>query len=212
MHIEVLEAVGWFVDRLARHRETRGISKPLAVLDVGGRNVNGSTREIVEARLPVASWLAVDRLDDEGVDVVVDFSDCPGSRDHEIWTTAWARVYDAGPFDLSIATEVFEHDPDGWPQILANMAHLTRHGGTVVATFATEGRHRHSAVDGRLIDEGEEPYRNVPRHEFVDVVETLGTLGVVEIREAHPPHDLYFMATKVDPGATWSGGGLEVGP
>lgn len=99
----------------------------LTVLDIGGRNVNGSVRDL----FPHADYTALDILPGEGVDIVANAAS---------WTPDRA-------YDLIVCTEVFEHT-DQWPQILEVAAAACRPGGRLVLTMAGPGRPEHSAIDG----------------------------------------------------------------
>lgn len=99
----------------------------LSVLDLGGRNVNGTVRDL----FPNADYTALDILPGDGVDIVANAAS---------WTPD--RQY-----DLVVCTEVFEHTPE-WPQILRVAAAACKPGGRIVLTMAGPGRPEHSAIDG----------------------------------------------------------------
>lgn len=127
--------------------------EPLAVLEFGACNVNGSARDVYHQ---AASWYGIDVAEGRGVDEVADAA---------TWTTA-------DRFDIVICAEVFEHTPD-WRAIVNNAhAHL-REGGMFLASCATADRPDHSAVDGGLLRPGEY-YRNVGHREMCDHLATMG--------------------------------------
>lgn len=108
---------------------------PGHVLDVGGRNVNGSVRDCFPAAL---SYTALDVLAGDGVDIVAD-----------------ATVWDPDrQYDTVVCNEVFEHTPD-WPAILRTIRRALAPGGEVILTMAGPGRAPHSAIDGRELRAGE---------------------------------------------------------
>jgi hypothetical protein len=74
--------------------ESYGISNGL-VVDIGGRNVNGSLRSFFETK--GMKFVCVDMESDSSVDVVVH----PGER----------LPFDDGSVDLVVSTSCFEHDP-----------------------------------------------------------------------------------------------------
>lgn len=155
MHAEAYEFCRYAAGKIGRYIDMSEAS----MLDVGGRNVNGSVHEL----FPVYSVTTTDIIEGEGVDFVVDFSikDIPKYL-------SWGSK-----FDIVISTEVLEHAPD-WRNIVENMIESTKPGGWVVITCATTGRPPHSAIDGHfLTDEDEEFYANVTDHDLVLAVQDL---------------------------------------
>lgn len=142
MHPEALE----WVSRYASDAE-------LAVLDIGGRNINGSPR----AMFPNADYTTLDISPGEGVDIVADAA---------TWTPD--RRY-----DLVIACEVFEHT-DAWPQICATAHKACRKGGRFITTMAGPGRVPHSAVDGGSTLYLGEHYANVDPVDLTRILEGSG--------------------------------------
>lgn len=142
MHHEAAEWVArWAPDR------------PVAVLECGGRNINGGVRHVFQ----VASWTSVDITDGPDVDVVVDFCDYePGSH-----------------VDVVVCCEVAEHTPD-WPTICWNAARHLDQGGMFLFTAAGPGRSPHSASDGGELRPGEH-YENVDPARLRDVLAPLFT-------------------------------------
>lgn len=129
MHAEAFEFI-------RRHATT----EPVAVLDVGGRDINGTPRPLWPAADP---YRILDIAPGPGVDIVADAA---------TWTPD--RLY-----DIAVCAEVFEHT-DVWPQILKTTHGALRPGGLLILTMAGPGRAPHSAVDGGPIRDGEY-YQNV---------------------------------------------------
>jgi SAM-dependent methyltransferase len=77
--------------------ETYGIQNGL-VVDIGGRNVNGSLRNFFETR--GMKFICVDMESDSSVDIVVP----PGEK----------LPFEDGSVDLIVSTSCFEHDPCFW--------------------------------------------------------------------------------------------------
>jgi SAM-dependent methyltransferase len=123
------------LDWVARYATNESVT----VLDLGGRDINGSPRSL----FPGATYVALDIVDGPGVDVVAD-------------AATWQpdRTYDA-----VLCCEVFEHT-DAWPLICATAHRACRSDGLFVVTTAGPGRAPHSAVDGGAIREGEH-YANI---------------------------------------------------
>lgn len=110
-----------------------------AVVEFGGRDVNGSVRPLFAG----ASYLSVDLEPGDGVDVTADA----------------ATVNVGGDWDCVVCCEVLEHAEE--PERLIEAARRAlRPGGLFVMTCAGEGREPHSAVDGGQPRQGEH-YRNI---------------------------------------------------
>lgn len=101
-----------------------------SVLDIGGRNVNGSNRDF----FPNAKYKALDIVSAPGVDIVAD-------------ARTWAP--DGEFFDLVICISVFEH-VERWQDIVTTMWLSCASGGHVLITCAGPGWGEHSADDGPL--------------------------------------------------------------
>lgn len=130
MHAEALEWV--------RQHAT---DKPVTVLDLGGRDINGSPRHL----FPGATvYRVLDAIDGPGVDVVADAA---------TWTPD--RTY-----DVVLCCEVFEHTAS-WPQICSTAFGACRPGGRLILTMAGPGRPEHSAIDGEFRLHPGEYYGNV---------------------------------------------------
>lgn len=99
-------------------------------LDVGGADVNGSVRD----QLPYTNWTGLDIEPAPGVQIVAD-------------AAAWRPEKGVDPpFDLVIATELFEH-AERWREIIQTMALALHPGGPelLIATCASTGRPPHGA-------------------------------------------------------------------
>lgn len=94
------------------------------VIEIGSFDVNGSIRKIFDA---AADYTGVDLKAGPGVDLV--------SYGHEV-------DQPAGSFDFALSGECFEHDPH-WRDTFQNMARMTRPGGLVAFTCASQGRPEH---------------------------------------------------------------------
>jgi hypothetical protein len=140
-------------------------------LDVGGRNVNGSVREL----LPGVQWAGMDIADGPDVDIVGD-----ASRDD--WD--FSQIY-----DIVIATELFEHTPN-WRAIIKNMASWLDPAGPqlFIATCASVNRRAHGASGEMWPPEGEW-YQNVTKDELES--ELIKHFKVVEVVWNPSPGDLY---------------------
>lgn len=143
------EALAW-----VRRYATAG---PVAVLDIGGRDINGTCRPLFPA---AAVYTSVDLQPGRGVDVVADIT---------TWTPDRA-------YDLVLCAEVFEHTA-AWRDICAAAHGACRPGGRLVVTCAGPGRAPHSAVDGAELRPGEH-YANVTADELADALTAAGWVDV----------------------------------
>lgn len=109
------------------------------VVEFGGRNINGSVREWIDA----GDYLSIDVVDGAGVDLVADAAEWDGDA----------------KYDLVVCCEVLEHTK-AVAEILASAGRALRPGGTFVLTAACDPREGHSAIDGAELRDGEY-YRNL---------------------------------------------------
>lgn len=148
-----------------------------AVLDFGGRDINGSVRGL----LPNAHWLGVDIAPGPGVALVLDLTtlgSMPVAYGHAI-----------------VCTEVFEHVRD-WPQIVRAAAQSLREDGPQLffVTCASTGRRPHG-VSGAMDPAPGEWYANVPPDDVRAVLKRHFTEVVVEYQAN--PGDVYAWARGV---------------
>lgn len=130
MHAEAL-------DWLTKH--AGGLGTPGTVVDVGGRNINGSPRHL----FPGSDYTAVDLHPGPGVDVVSDIRD-------------WQPP---APVDVVVCAEVLEHAPRP-AEVIDACRRLLRDGGTLLITAAAPPRAAHSHIDGGRLRDGEH-YANI---------------------------------------------------
>jgi len=134
----------------------------LAVLDIGGRDLNGSTRPLFPNANP---YHVIDIRPGKGVDIVADAADWRGNE---------------GSYDLVVTTETFEH-AEKWREIIRTAWHVLRPGGWLIFTCAGPGRPPHSGVEAVWGLIGDEWYANVSPQE---IAAELRIQGWTEI-EAH---------------------------
>lgn len=132
------------------------------VLDVGGRNINGTPREL----FPNAKYVTVDLLEHDSVDHVGDILDLDAKKL-------------GGPFDLIIYAEVAEHSED-WVAHLAHMFGMLKADGLLVITAANLNRTPHSSVDGGPLRD-DEFYENIDPQMLAD--ELYALTDYVQIEE-----------------------------
>lgn len=125
------EARAWIADHVP--------ASPVSVVEVGGRNINGGVRDLIDAEW----YCSVDLAAGHGVDVVADFAQWAPGR----------------PVDLVVCCEVFEHTA-AWPTLCHHAAEILDADGVFLVTAAGPGRAPHSAHDGGGLHGGEF-YENV---------------------------------------------------
>lgn len=155
MHTEALE----WVSRYAN-------GEPGAVLDLGGRDINGSVRHLFPAADP---YRVMDIRPGDGVDIVADAATWTPDRE----------------YGVVVCTEVFEHTAN-WPQICATAYDALRPGGRFIATMAGPGRPAHSAIDGLFRLHPGEYYGNVHPDTLRAVLELCGWRDIVVDRQRSP--------------------------
>jgi SAM-dependent methyltransferase len=165
------EAMAW----VARY----ATDDPVSVLDLGGRDINGSPRHLWPKADP---YTVVDIRPGPGVDIVADASELG-------WLPDTGESY-----DVVVCTEVFEHAPR-WPMICATAHQALRKGGRLILTMAGPGRPAHSAVDGLLRLLPGEYYGNVHPDTLRAVLELLDFECIVVDRQRSPA-DTRAMAVK----------------
>lgn len=138
---------------------------PISVLDIGGRDINGTSRDLFAA----AEYTVLDIAAGPGVDIVADAATWTPDRE----------------YDLVLCTEVFEHTPS-WPQICATAHKACRPGGRVVLTMAGPGRPEHSAVDGGWTLHPGEHYANIHPHDLLQALEAAGWRDIIVDRQDSP--------------------------
>jgi Methyltransferase domain len=139
--------------------------EPVRVLDLGGRDINGSPRDLFPKADP---YIVVDERPGVGVDIIADAS----------------RWLPSEVYDVVVCTEVFEHTPR-WPAICVTAHYALAPGGLLILTMAGPGRPPHSAVDGRLLRSGEY-YGNVHPETLRAVLEMVGFRDIVVDRQRSP--------------------------
>jgi SAM-dependent methyltransferase len=149
MHTQVLDWVGQF-----------RTLEDLSVLDIGGRDLNGSTRMFFPNANP---YHVLDILPGTGVDFVADAAD---------WRQPEGRQY-----DLVLSTETFEH-AKRWPEIIKTAWDVLRPGGWFIFTCAGPGRPPHSGVAAVWELSPGEWYENVSAGQIAEVLLEQGWEGI----------------------------------
>ena len=143
------------------------------ILDIGGRYINGSPRDLFP---DAESYTVLDLHDTPDVDVVAD-------------ATTWQPD---GTYDVVVCTEVLEHVAD-WHLIVATCATALSPGGYLILTCATDPRGPH----GGFSEAGPEPgehYENVHPGKLAIAVAAYGLES--EDMKVDESGDLYCLARK----------------
>ena len=134
----------------------------LRILDVGGRNINGTPRSL----FPNADYTTVDLIEHASVDIVGDILELD------------ADDLD-GPFDVVIYAEVAEHSPD-WAMHLAHLFDLLAADGVLLITAAGPDRTPHSSLDGGPLRE-DEFYQNIDPEMLADELYKLTDYVAIDV-------------------------------
>lgn len=167
------EAVRSYVKRFAT-------DEPISVLDIGGRDLNGSVRDL----FPAATYTVLDILPGPGVDIVADAATWREDGFQECW-------------GLVVCCEVFEHTPR-WPLIIETIWRSLYEGGRAIITCAGAGRAPHSGIHATGIQPGEY-YANLDKD---DLRQAIFNAGFVDVECAQVGLDL--QATAIRP-EVWRG-------
>jgi len=140
------------------------------VLDVGGRDVNGTPRHLFPGEYTV-----LDMRPAPNVDIVADAA---------TWRTdrRWPVV---------VCSEVLEHTPQ-WRAVVRTCGLALAPGGRLIITCAGPGRPEHSAYDGALTLQPGEYYGNVDPAELAAV---LKECGMTDVTVDQAGHDVRAVAT-----------------
>lgn len=151
------QAMSW----VAEFRTTDGLS----VLDIGGRDLNGSTRILFPNADP---YHVLDIRPGDGVHFVADAAD-------------WRPDPESEPYDLVLSTETFEH-AKRWPEIVQTAYDVLRPGGWFVFTCAGPGRPPHSGAAAKWELDPGEWYANVSASDLGYVLKQQGWTDI-EVRQ-----------------------------
>lgn len=190
MHTEAMDGFKKMLvmaDDQTRGKYTRDDGDGLLVLDLGGRDVNGTVHDL----LPRARWKVLDIVDDEGVDFVAD-------------ARSWRS--DVALYDLIVSTEMLEH-VQGWAFTVATMWYHLAPNGYVIITCASDGRRPHGA-SGAMWPEPDEYYDNVSPG-MLDATLDLFFDGKATVYNPNPG-DLYALACDPIPRHKLSDRALEL--
>lgn len=153
--------------------QAHGLAEAPSVLDLGGRDVNGTVHGLFHSKPYV-----VDILDGPEVDWVGDAAEF--TTDHE--------------YDVVLCTEVFEHTPN-WPLIVNTAWVACRPGGMFIATMASRERPTHSPTTGGPL-ESDTYYANIDPVDLVSVLGAFHTYAVIAADGYFGNDDLYCWAIK----------------
>ena len=150
------------LDWIARH----ATDEEVRVLDVGGRDINGTARDL----FPNATeYVVVDLVKHPSVDLTADVLD--------LKPTGRAKL-SVGQFDVIVYAEVAEHSPD-WVDHLDHLTDLLADDGRCIITAAGPTRTPHSGIDGGAVRDGEH-YANLTRDELDAALYGIGDRYVID--------------------------------
>ncbi len=149
------------------------------VLEVGSLNINGTVRDFFTN---TKSYVGLDLAPGKDVDIV-----CSGNEFNA--PDNW--------HDMVISTECFEHDKH-WSETFQNMYRMTREGGMVLFTCASDGRHEHGTTRTSPQDSPAttDYYMNLNKEHFLDKF-PISEMFTKHLFEYNPVTcDLYFWGIK----------------
>jgi SAM-dependent methyltransferase len=141
------------------------------VVEIGGRNVNGTIRDLFKDE----RYISTDKYDGPGVDIVADGT----------------TYVPPEPAACVVCCEVLEHTPDA--ETICRHAHdILATGGVFIVTTAMHPREPHSAIDGSTLRAGEY-YGNVDERRLL---RWLVMFDRVTIEQHADRGDIYAIAHK----------------
>lgn len=152
---------------------------PVAVLDIGGRDVTGPWGGSPRLLFPNAT--------------VYDVLDINAGPDVDIVANAADWEPDGRRYDVVIAAECFEHTPV-WPAIVRTVFKACKPGGRFITTMAGPGRPPHGALGAAGLEPGEH-YANVRPERLQKVLEQSGFTDIT-VDQQPSPADVRAVATK----------------
>lgn len=152
--------------------------KEVKVLEIGSLDINGTIR------------IFFDHCDYIGCDIG------PGPQ-VDIVSPGEILAFDDGYFDTVASCECFEHNPN-WVATFKNMHRMTKVGGLVFFSCATEGRPEHGTTRTRPQDAPYcgDYYRNLTREDFEQEFDLFSMFSEFRFGRNHSTHDLYFYGVK----------------
>jgi SAM-dependent methyltransferase len=143
------------------------------VLDIGGKNVNGSLKSFFE-NLGM-KYICIDIEEDVSVDIVVK----PGNK----------LPFDNGSVDLIISVSCFEHDPCFWITF-KEMTRITKLGGFIYVNAPTNGMyHRYPGDNWRFYSDAGQALSYWSSFQFSN--ELVFPVKVIETFHILPKNDIW---------------------
>lgn len=155
------------------------------VLEVGSLDINGSIRQFFNAQ----EYIGLDVGAGPGVDIV-----CEGQN----------FDYPDDYFDVTVSSECFEHNPF-WLETFLNMIRMTKSGGLVAFSCASEGRKEHGTHRSEpessplTVFKGGEYwnyYRNLNEEDFTSEIDFDSIFSEYKFKYNDKAFDLYFYGVK----------------
>ncbi len=154
------------------------------VLEVGSLNVNGTIRDLFEN----CNYTGIDVGSGKDVDIVYEGQKFPGLDNN---------------YDTVISCECMEHNPF-YLETFLNMWRMTKIGGLIIMTCATDGRKEHGTrsnlpCDSPLtIDKGWDYYKNLNEGHFITPLNFAFFFSTWNFSYNYDWFDMYFYGIKRD--------------
>jgi len=149
------------------------------VLEVGSLNINGTVRDFFSYN---KSYIGIDLIEGKDVDLIV-----AGNK----------IEHDDGTYDTVISTECFEHDKY-WKDTFQNMYRMTKVGGMVIFTCASDGRPEHGTTRTSPADSPatNDYYMNLNKEHFLEAFHIKNMFSKYLFEYNPVTCDLYFWGIK----------------
>lgn len=149
-----MEIIEWFINIVSKNPEE---FRNKRILEVGGRNVNGSVRPLIEKFCLPEDYIGIDIEDGKYVDIVL-------SAEKVL------EYFGEESFDVVISTELLEHTKD-WRIVINNMKGVLKRKGIIYITTCSYGFQYHGY-----------PY-DFWRYEIGDMKQIFSDFNILDLRK-----------------------------
>lgn len=177
MHAQQVQFIQSVFDKFPKYKAN------VRVLDVGSQDINGNNRQFFNFEFDNIYYAGIDLAEGKNVDII--------GYVHEY------KPRNNKKYDVVISGEMLEHDKHYKASIKA-MVNLTKKGGILIITCASEGREehgtheKHSWTSPHTLDH----YHNITTDEFKTIIDLDKTFSDYNLIYNQETCDLYFYGIK----------------